>query len=81
MDENMNDLEDENGTGELLVRSPSLMTGYLDNPEATNNSFVNGWLRTGDIAYQRDGKWYIVDRTKVFSIWFGPTTVCLYIHF
>ena len=43
------------------------MTSYLQNPEATNVTVINGWLHTGDIGYQRAGKWYIVDRAKVFA--------------
>ncbi|KUI57336.1 4-coumarate--CoA ligase-like 1 [Cytospora mali] len=50
--------------GEILVRGPSVMREYLDNPEATNSMLVNGWLHTGDIGYQLAGKWYIVDRAK-----------------
>lgn len=53
-------------TGELLVRGPQLMTGYLNNPEANRNAFTeDGWLRTGDIGYvAEDGKVYLVDRAK-----------------
>lgn len=51
--------------GEIWIQGPSLMNGYLDNPEATNSTIVNGWLRTGDIGYHRNGRWYIVDRAKV----------------
>lgn len=50
--------------GELWIQGPSLMNGYLNNPGATNYTIVDGWLRTGDIGYQRDSKWYIVDRAK-----------------
>lgn len=51
--------------GEIWIQGPSLMNGYLNNPGATNHTIVDGWLRTGDIGYQMDGKWYIVDRAKV----------------
>lgn len=53
--------------GEILLRGPSVMKGYLDNPEATNSMLVDGWLHTGDIGYESSGKWYIVDRAKVSS--------------
>lgn len=54
------------GTGELLLRGPSVTPGYLDNPEATAQAFdADGWLRSGDIA-QRDAQGYyrIIDRLK-----------------
>lgn len=40
------------------------MNSYLDAPEATKKTVVDGWLHTGDIGYQRGGKWYIIDRAK-----------------
>jgi fatty-acyl-CoA synthase len=36
--------------GELLIRTDCLTVGYLDDPEATAKAFVDGWLRTGDLA-------------------------------
>lgn len=36
--------------GELLIRTDCLTVGYLDDPEATERAFVDGWLRTGDLA-------------------------------
>lgn len=53
------------GQGEILLRGPSVMMGYLDQPEATTSMLKDGWLHTGDIGYTRNGKWYIVDRAKV----------------
>lgn len=52
--------------GELLLRSPSVMKGYLNNREATDATIVdNGWLRTGDIVkYDANGDFYILDRAK-----------------
>jgi acyl-CoA synthetase (AMP-forming)/AMP-acid ligase II len=41
------------------------MVGYLGNPEATEQSFQNGWLKTGDVGYFQEGSFYIVDRVKV----------------
>ncbi|WP_214405605.1 AMP-binding protein [Pseudonocardia lacus] len=51
--------------GELWVRGPQVMAGYLDDPGATAQALVDGWLRTGDIArVDDDGVFWIVDRLK-----------------
>jgi acyl-CoA synthetase (AMP-forming)/AMP-acid ligase II len=51
--------------GELWVRGPQVMAGYLDAPEATAATLVEGWLRTGDLArVDDDGVFWIVDRIK-----------------
>ncbi|MGV9710885.1 AMP-binding protein [Gordonia sp. NPDC003424] len=55
----------EPGTpGELWIRGPQVMLGYLDLPEATAATLVDGWLRTGDIVVYRDGHFFVVDRLK-----------------
>ncbi|XP_018572545.1 probable 4-coumarate--CoA ligase 3 isoform X2 [Anoplophora glabripennis] len=53
-------------SGELLVRGPQLMMGYLNNEQATAETIdKDGWLHTGDVAYyDEDGYFYIVDRCK-----------------
>jgi acyl-CoA synthetase (AMP-forming)/AMP-acid ligase II len=55
-----------NQEGELYVRGPQIMKGYLNRAEATASTIdPEGWLHTGDIAYaDRDGHFYIVDRAK-----------------
>ncbi|CAL4058647.1 unnamed protein product, partial [Meganyctiphanes norvegica] len=55
-----------NKKGELLVKTPGLMQGYYNNPEATAVTIDNeGWLHTGDIGvYDDEGYFKIVDRTK-----------------
>jgi len=55
-----------NENGELLVRGPQIMKGYLNNQEATANTITpDGWLRTGDIGhYDEDGHFFITDRLK-----------------
>ena len=51
--------------GELLVRGPQVMRGYWDQPEASSEVFVDGWLRTGDIAtVDADVYCFIVGRKK-----------------
>ena len=55
-----------NETGEVLVRGPHVMLGYLNNPEANACSLDDdGWFHTGDIGYaDDDGCFFIVDRLK-----------------
>jgi thioester reductase-like protein len=55
-----------NQPGELWVRGPHIMKGYLNHPEATANAIdSDGWFHTGDIVYvDEDGYFYIVDRIK-----------------
>ena len=55
--------------GELVVRSPSNVLGYLNNEAANKETFQNGWVRTGDEAVVRVGPKgtehvFIVDRIK-----------------
>jgi acyl-CoA synthetase (AMP-forming)/AMP-acid ligase II len=58
-------LDDEH-EGELWIRGPQVMAGYLGNPAATAETIVeDGWLRTGDILRVDDeGIWWVVDRLK-----------------
>ncbi len=51
--------------GEVCVRGPSVMEGYYNLPEATQESFFGDWFRTGDLGTRdRDGYFYLVDRIK-----------------
>jgi len=63
---------DENGKecpagerGEIVVKGPTLMSGYWNKPEETAKTIRNGVLHTGDVAYKdKDGFVFIVDRMK-----------------
>jgi crotonobetaine/carnitine-CoA ligase len=52
-------------TGELVVRTPNLMTGYFRDPAQTEASFRDGWFTTGDLVRQdSDGYFFFVARKK-----------------
>jgi long-chain acyl-CoA synthetase len=54
-----------NEVGELMIKGPQVMKGYWKQPEATQASFMEGWLLTGDMGYMdEEGFFYIVDRKK-----------------
>lgn len=54
-----------NDAGELLVRTPIAMLYYFDDPVQTAQAFVDGWLRTGDMARRdEDGYYYFIARKK-----------------
>jgi len=51
--------------GEICVRGPALMSGYLNRPEATAEAFAGGWLHTGDLGrVDEEGFIHLVDRKK-----------------
>lgn len=56
---------DENGSGEIWAKAPSVMIGYYRNEKATEDTMENGWFKTGDIGYvDADGFLHINGRKK-----------------
>ena len=63
--------------GELQMRGVSVIRGYWNRPDANAETFANGWLRTGDVAYlDDDGFLFIVDRIKDLVIRGGENIGC-----
>jgi fatty-acyl-CoA synthase len=54
----------ERQVGEVWLRGPSVTAGYYGDPAATEEAFGNGWLKTGDLAYQAEGELFICGRAK-----------------
>ncbi|MEU0009077.1 AMP-binding protein [Streptomyces sp. NPDC006314] len=51
--------------GEIVVRGPGVMQGYWNDPEATREITLDGWIRTGDLGFVDEaGRIHLVDRTK-----------------
>jgi long-chain acyl-CoA synthetase len=63
--------------GELWVRGSPVIKGYINRPEATAETIMDGWLHTGDIArMDEDGFIYIVDRKKDMVLRGGENIYC-----
>lgn len=63
--------------GEVQIRGTSIIRGYWKRPDANATTFVDGWLRTGDVAYLDDeGFLFIVDRIKDLVIRGGENIGC-----
>jgi long-chain acyl-CoA synthetase len=63
--------------GELCVKGPAVVKGYLNREEATAEAIVDGWFHTGDIVYMdEDGFVHIVDRAKDMVLRGGENVYC-----
>ncbi|QNE32120.1 acyl--CoA ligase [Sphingomonas sp. NBWT7] len=67
--------------GELWIRGPNVVVGYWNKPEATAESFTDGWYHTGDICrIDDDGFVYLLDRAKDMLIRGGENVYCVEIE-
>ena len=64
-------------TGEICFKGPQVIKGYLNRPEATAETIVDGWLQTGDIGFaDEDNFIYLVDRAKDMVLRGGENVYC-----
>jgi len=74
----LDEVDEESGVGELFVRGPNVVQGYWRKPQATRETFTDGWLHTGDLArVGADGLLYIVDRKKDMINRGGENVYCI----
>ncbi|MFZ3004550.1 MAG: class I adenylate-forming enzyme family protein [Phenylobacterium sp.] len=67
-----------NTVGELWANGPQIVKGYWNKPEATAQTFVDGWVRTGDLArVDEEGFCFIIDRAKDMLIRGGENIYCI----
>jgi long-chain acyl-CoA synthetase len=64
--------------GELYYKGPTVVRGYWQKPQATAETFIDGWVKTGDLAkIDEEGFIYIVDRAKDMLIRGGENIYCV----
>ena len=64
--------------GELWAKGPQVVKGYWNKPEATAQTFVDGWVKTGDLArIDEEGFCFIIDRAKDMLIRGGENIYCI----
>jgi acyl-CoA synthetase (AMP-forming)/AMP-acid ligase II len=74
----LDDVDETSGVGELLIRGQNVVAGYWNKPEQTAQTFVDGWLHTGDLArLDDDGFVQIVDRKKDMVNRGGENVYCV----
>lgn len=65
VDVDLDNADPASGVGELLIRGPNVVDGYWNKPDATANTFIDGWLHSGDLArIDAEGLVHVVDRAK-----------------
>ncbi len=70
------DNPDTDGVGEIVVKSPSVMLGYYEDPEATAEVLRDGWLYTGDLGYMdENGFLYVTGRKKTVIVTKGGKNI------
>jgi long-chain acyl-CoA synthetase len=76
-----------NEVGEILLRGPQIVAGYWQRPQETAATFVDGWLKTGDMGYMNEDGWlFIVDRKKDmiiasgYKVWPKEVEDVIYTH-
>ncbi|MCG8556315.1 MAG: AMP-binding protein, partial [Proteobacteria bacterium] len=68
--------QDERGVGEVCVRGPALMSGYLDAPDLTERTLIRGWLKTGDLgSFDAAGHLRLLGRAKDMIVTQGGKNV------
>jgi acyl-CoA synthetase (AMP-forming)/AMP-acid ligase II len=74
----LRDVDPDSGVGELLIRGQNVVAGYWNKPEQSAETFVDGWLHTGDLArVDDDGFTQIVDRKKDMVNRGGENVYCV----
>ena len=70
------DNPDSDGIGEIVCKSPSVMLGYFEDPEATAEVLIDGWLHTGDLGYMdENGFLYVTGRKKTVIVTKGGKNI------
>ncbi|MEM7092502.1 MAG: class I adenylate-forming enzyme family protein [Actinomycetota bacterium] len=65
-------------TGEIWFKGPNLISGYWNRPDATAETIVDGWLRSGDLGHlDEDGFVYVSDRVKDMVLRGGENIYCI----
>ena len=78
MEVKLGEMEPDGDVGELLIRGENVVRGYWNKPEATAETFVDSWLRTGDLArIDPEGYVQIVDRKKDMVNRGGENVYCV----